>query len=916
MSIRLTDPPGSAGFPKRRSPRPDLFIGSARRFAGIAGLTLVLLVTMFYQALAAAPVGDAFQRTWERPDEPVRSGQVSRTWMWGPEAFTNALQESYGEAPDGRRAVQYFDKARMEDNGFRAAEPWDITNGLLVVELMTGQMQVGDGQFEQREPALVNVAGDADDLGGPAYMTMGRVSDEPGRDEGSQIIERLDRSGKLNLDESLAGQGVTAAHYVHATGHTVASPFWTFMNSSDLVYVDGQLQQAQLFSDPFYATGLPVTEAYWAEVKVGGVYKDVLMQCFERRCLTYTPDNSEGWQVEAGNVGRHYYAWRYGADGGEQPTPEPTPDPSSTPGPDPSPTPEPDPSPTPEPTPDPTTEPLPEPVLEYTLAAALGGDQERINAFDKPYGVAITTDGTILVADKGSERIQEFSAAGFSLGGYGGDGEVPDPVDMPEDIEIDAEGRIWVLDRGNSRIVRLDENGAVVKAIGQVGKPNLRLRDPSGFTIGPDGNFYVADTANKRVKVYKPDGNFLMVVGEPGNGDGQFQQPSDVAVHDSGNIFVADQETSRIHMFGPDGAFIFAWDVAGSGEEEIMFPTALEIDEVGRLYIADLGNSRVQVFTTDAEYIRTIGAEGTEPGQLRGPVDIVADNAGYVYIVGRDDRYVHKFTDGGEFVDRWSGDQRANFERAKGVDVDDAGRIYVTDDADPAIQIFDAAGEFVDLWANEELDSPRDVALAGEFAYVVNRNSVVKLTIAGEVVTSWGSPGTGDGELNEASGIDVDGQGNVYITDLGNYRVQKFDADGAFITAWGELGVDPGEFTTPYAIAVHGDEVFVLDPYLYRVQVFDLDGNYLRGWETMSTTFLNFGIAVDSDGYVYLTRSDLVALVDKFTPTGELVTTVDRPDPGPLGPDARASGVAVTDQNTIYLTTDSPSRLVVLTAVE
>jgi hypothetical protein len=36
------------------------------------------------------------------------------------------------------------------------------------------------------------------------------------------------------------------------------------------------------------------------------------MQCFERRCLTYTPGNDPAWQVEAGNVGQHYYAWRYG----------------------------------------------------------------------------------------------------------------------------------------------------------------------------------------------------------------------------------------------------------------------------------------------------------------------------------------------------------------------------------------------------------------------------------------------------------------------------------------------------------------------------------------------------------------------------------------------------------------------------
>ncbi|HEX5165535.1 MAG TPA: hypothetical protein VFV93_09080, partial [Thermomicrobiales bacterium] len=57
---------------------------------------------------------------------------------------------------------------------------------------------------------------------------------------------------------------------------------------------------------------LPITEAYWATVKVNNQYVDVLMQCFERRCLTYTPGNPDGWKVEAGNVGLHYYVWRYG----------------------------------------------------------------------------------------------------------------------------------------------------------------------------------------------------------------------------------------------------------------------------------------------------------------------------------------------------------------------------------------------------------------------------------------------------------------------------------------------------------------------------------------------------------------------------------------------------------------------------
>jgi hypothetical protein len=84
------------------------------------------------------------------------------------------------------------------------------------------------------------------------------------------------------------------------------------MNSSGTVFEDDALIDDLLFENAFYATGYPITEAYWTTVAVGGVEQDVLFQCFERRCLTYTPGNPEGWQVEAGNVGLHYYLWRYG----------------------------------------------------------------------------------------------------------------------------------------------------------------------------------------------------------------------------------------------------------------------------------------------------------------------------------------------------------------------------------------------------------------------------------------------------------------------------------------------------------------------------------------------------------------------------------------------------------------------------
>jgi hypothetical protein len=73
----------------------------------------------------------------------------------------------------------------------------------------------------------------------------------------------------------------------------------------------GIVEEGRLFDPEFAVTGLPVTAPFWTTVPVEGEPRNVLLQCFERRCLTYAPDNPKGWQVEMGNIGLHYYQWRY-----------------------------------------------------------------------------------------------------------------------------------------------------------------------------------------------------------------------------------------------------------------------------------------------------------------------------------------------------------------------------------------------------------------------------------------------------------------------------------------------------------------------------------------------------------------------------------------------------------------------------
>lgn len=279
------------------------------------GLTVVLLLITCTRGLSESEqTSDPFELTWERTDRPVASQQVDRTWMWGPEPFSETLTEPYLDAPDGERQVQYYDKSRMELNDSAEADedsPWRVTNGLLVVEMMTGQLQLGDTQFEARQPAQINIAGDRDDPSAPTYATLAALADAQPFDDGSVLASTLSRDGEIGNSSIASAFGVTAGPLVPETNHRVASVFWDFMNAEGPVYEDGDINTAPLFEDPFYATGFPVTEAYWSTIQVNGVSQDVLVQGFERRVLTFTPGNADGWQVEAGNVGRHYYDWRY-----------------------------------------------------------------------------------------------------------------------------------------------------------------------------------------------------------------------------------------------------------------------------------------------------------------------------------------------------------------------------------------------------------------------------------------------------------------------------------------------------------------------------------------------------------------------------------------------------------------------------
>jgi hypothetical protein len=252
----------------------------------------------------------AFQTVWTRTDLPVEDLSVKRTWLWGPTPL-NAPREPYVNSPGGQRLVQYFDKSRMEINNPATNA---VTNGLLATELISGRQQMGDDAFEDRGPADVNVAGDDDDTQGPRYASLRDLLKQPALPVGSTVTETIARDGSTGDDPSKASFGVTATNLVPETNHTVASVFWDYLQTTGPVVVGNSRRNEKLFEPWYAAVGLPISRPYWARVKVANQVQDVLIQAFQRRVLTYTPANPDGFKVEMGNIGRHYYKWRYGTD--------------------------------------------------------------------------------------------------------------------------------------------------------------------------------------------------------------------------------------------------------------------------------------------------------------------------------------------------------------------------------------------------------------------------------------------------------------------------------------------------------------------------------------------------------------------------------------------------------------------------
>jgi DNA-binding beta-propeller fold protein YncE len=210
-------------------------------------------------------------------------------------------------------------------------------------------------------------------------------------------------------------------------------------------------------------------------------------------------------------------------------------------------------------------------------------------------------------------------------------------------------------------------------------------------------------------------------------------------------------------------------------------------------------------------------------------------------------------------------------------------------------------------------DVPAAIAVSGANVYVAEYGAarVDRFDLSGRRLGSFGSPGSGAGELAKPDGVAVSPDGKlVYVSEQGNHRVSVFTRDGAFVRSFGSHYYLPKEgfFERPQAIAVAPNgEVYVSD-HNSTIQVFTRDGVFLRWWgrraEDMHTpAYIQsvVGLAVNADGRVYAS-DEKTHLLTVFDSQGHSLAAWG-PDIGNWLID-RPSGIAAAPGGGVYYLDD------------
>jgi uncharacterized protein (TIGR03663 family) len=293
---------------------------------------------------------------------------------------------------------------------------------------------------------------------------------------------------------------------------------------------------------------------------------------------------------------------------------------------------------------------------------------------------------------------------------------------------------------------------------------------------------------------------------------------------------------------------------------------------------------------TEVDALTAWGSNGNGEGQFVTPRGVAVAPDGSIYVADAGNHRIQVFDQQGNFLLQWgsAGTAPGQFNEPWGVAVGLDGTVYVADTWNHRVQMFTPTGQFknafglfVNVQHNAQAEpgnfwGPRDIAVDAQGnIYVTDTGNkrVQKFTPDGEFIQAWGGGGIIPGAFEEPVGIDIDNLGNFYVADTWNRRVQKFDANFNPITQWDVVGWESESVVNkPYLAVDDQGRVFISDPEGYRVIAYDGDtGDVLATWgqygQDLASFKLPVGLEITIDGQLIVVDSDNNRIMKFVAPT-------------------------------------------------
>jgi DNA-binding beta-propeller fold protein YncE len=237
-----------------------------------------------------------------------------------------------------------------------------------------------------------------------------------------------------------------------------------------------------------------------------------------------------------------------------------------------------------------------------------------------------------------------------------------------------------------------------------------------------------------------------------------------IVLDGKGNLYLTEFDDDLIYKYTTSGKLVTKWGGTGHGPGQLTKPEKLALDAQGNLYVTEIGsriswdgslaeNVRIQKFSPTGTPLAQWGTLGSGPGQFNVPMGIAIDQQGNIFVADAGNHRIQKLSSRGEPLIQWHTVGNGVGERTEtGFDLalDASGNLYVSE--------------------------PHPMGPGPE--------RIEKFSSAGEPLAHWGESGSGPGQFNKPFCLTLDRNGNVFVVDSGNNRIQEFSPDGKYLAQW------------------------------------------------------------------------------------------------------------------------------------